>query len=137
MSANVIPFPSAKPCLPESNPVSFFDTPVEKYIDIRPIENAAPGDEFFGCRLDGGSLSGDGIFDGDFATFRKISDLCVIKPGTLIAVLTPDGLLIQHAYLGIGTIRLVASNPQYKDRTYLLSDVEIVGTIVRVERDFQ
>jgi hypothetical protein len=109
----------------------------DSFIEVAGIKNAHPGDEFFACPIVGDGLLGDGIFEGDLVICRKVSNPSEITHGRLTVLDTPCGLVIAHAYLGIGKIRLSTSNPNYPDHSYPLGDVEIIGVVARVERDYQ
>jgi SOS-response transcriptional repressor LexA len=111
--------------------------PIREWRDIRPIKNARPFDRFCAALVSGNSLTGDGVFDGDYVIVRLTFELEEIKPGRLCAVLTPVGLLIKHIYLTLDNrIRLASANQTYEDLVFDIDDVEIQGVVVRVERDF-
>jgi SOS-response transcriptional repressor LexA len=135
MSANVIPFAPVKP---KPRKGSFLEhLTVKAWREVSPPKNARPFDQFFACHISGDSLSGDGIFDGDYALARKPFELSEITRGRLAAVSTPLGLLVKHVHIGFDGIRLESSNPDYEDLWFPPDDVEIVGIVVRVERDYE
>ncbi len=110
--------------------------PIAEWREIRPIANARSFDRFCAARVVGASLTGDGIFDGDYLIVRLTFEQYDITPGKLAAVLTPGGLLVKHIYPTLdGRVRLVSSNPDYEDFLLDAEDVTVQGVVVRVERD--
>lgn len=131
MSAKVVPFPSAK------HPLSpLKENPVLGWREIRAIRGLDSGAKLFACRVSDNALIGDGILDGDYAICREVSNLSEIKPGCIAVVETPAGLLLKHVYAGINEVGLVSANPEYEELCYKLDEVQIVGVLVRIERDF-
>jgi DNA polymerase V len=79
----------------------------------------------------GDSLCGVDIRDGDLALIYLTSD---IKPGDLVAALTPEGFLVKFLSSHDGKIRLQSANPDYPPRDYDPEDVMIQGKVIRTER---
>ena len=141
MSTNIIPFakpsdaPRAKP--PKRKKETFLEhQAAAQWREVRPIKGARPHDKFFCCYICGDSLSGDGIYDRDYLVCRSTFKLSEVMHGHLAAVQTPCGLLVKHVYIGIKEVRLASSNPNFEDLYFTPDVVEIVGIVVRVERDF-
>lgn len=110
--------------------------PIREWREIRPIRGARPFDRFCAARVSGQSLINDNILDGDYAIIRTNFELYELKPGRLVAALTPYGLLIKHIYVTLDDkVRLVSANSTYEDIVVDASEVEIQGLVVRVERD--
>lgn len=110
--------------------------PIKEWREIRPIARARPFDRFCGARINGDSLAGDRICDGDYVIVRITFDDFEITPGRLCAVLTPFGLLVKHVYPTLdGRVRLVSSNVNYSDLIFDGHEVTIQGIVVRVEWD--
>lgn len=115
---------------------SMADLPIQGWRSIRMSPKVRRNDRLCGAIVQGDSLIGDGINDGDIAIFRLNFDIDEVTPGRLAAVWTPNGLLVKHVYLTLDEqIRLVSSNPQYDDLVFDSCDVEIQGIVIRVERD--
>lgn len=115
---------------------SIENLPIQQWREIRPIEGARPFDRYCAAQVNGDSLKDDGIYDGDFVIIRLNFEAYEIKPGRLVATLTPYGLLLKHIYLTLNNqVRLVSANPNYEDLLLDLEDVQIQGVIVRIERD--
>lgn len=86
--------------------------------------------------MNGLSLVGDGIFDGDCAIVRLTFDQYEVTPGRLVAVLTPYGLLLKHIYLTLDDrVRLVSASPDFADILLDSTEITIQGVVVRIERD--
>lgn len=84
----------------------------------------------------GESLSGAGIYDGDYALIHlNPSD---IRDGDLIAAYTQnDGMLIKFFWHNYdGQIRLEGANPSWPVRYYDPADITIQGKVIRTERDW-
>jgi SOS-response transcriptional repressor LexA len=114
---------------------SFNDAPIEKWREIRPPGTRAR-DQLCGAEISGNSLVDDGILDGDLAVFRTNFESHELKPGRLVAALTPYGLLIKHIYVGLaGNVRLVSANTGYEDIVLDSGEVTVQGIVVRIERD--
>lgn len=110
---------------------------VRQWREISAIKNARPFDLFVATPVEGESLIGDRIFDGDVVIVRLNFDLQEVTPGRLVSVLTPTGHLLKHVYLTLDDrVRLVSSNDRFPDLVYDIDLVEIQGIVVRTERDF-
>ena len=115
---------------------SIENLPIDDWREIRPINNARPSDRFCAARISGDSLTDEGIYEGDFAIVRLNFEAYELKPGRLVAILTPSGLLVKHIYQTLdGRVRLVSANRNYSDLLFEGDAVSIQGLIVRVERD--
>lgn len=83
----------------------------------------------------GDSLSGAGIYDGDFALIHLNCE--DVREGDLVAALAPEGLLIKFLwYDDDGLIRLEGANSQWPARYYDPADLTIQGKVIRTERDW-
>jgi SOS-response transcriptional repressor LexA len=112
------------------------DLLIEGWRLIRASDKVRSTDTLCCAPVQGESLIGDGINDGDYVVVRLNFDVAEVTPGRLAAVWTPSGLLIKHVYVTLNDqVRLVSSNPRYIDLIFDGADVEIQGLIVRVERD--
>jgi SOS-response transcriptional repressor LexA len=96
---------------------------------------ARENDRFVFSEVSGDSLSGAGIYDGDFALIHlNTSD---IRDGDLVAALTPEGLLIKFFWYNYdGQVRLEGANPSWPVRFYDPADITIQGKVIRTERDW-
>src|SRR5689334_15300012 len=67
--------------------------PILSHRKIRPVNGARPNDRFCAAHINGSSLNGDRIYDGDYAIIRLTFDDFEVTPGKLVAILTPQGML--------------------------------------------
>jgi len=112
------------------------ELPIQEFRRVRPLADAKPLDRFYCARVSGSSLADDGIFDGDLVIVKASFEPHDIRPGRLVAILTPYGLLIKHIYISLNNkIRLVSANKEYEDIVLDPEECEIQGVVVRVERD--
>ena len=114
---------------------SFYDLPLRGWVDIQPPLGARPSDQFCAGIVNGESLYDDGIHDGYYVVFRLTFEREEIKPGALVAVFTPYGLLLKHIYYTLDKkVRLVSANPAYEDIVLDSEDVTVQGIAVQVVR---
>jgi repressor LexA len=92
---------------------------------------ARSSDRFVLSEICGDSLIGADIRDGDLALIYLTTD---IKPGDLVAVLTPTGLLVKFLSFHGEQVRLQSANPEYPPHDYDPEDVQIQGKVIRTER---
>jgi SOS-response transcriptional repressor LexA len=112
------------------------DLPINGWRLIHESSKVNQSDTHCGALIQGDSLAGDGIHDGDIAIFKLNFEAYELTPGRIAAVLTPNGLLIKHVYLTLNEqVRLVSSNPHYSDLIFDVDDVDVQGIVVRIERD--
>jgi SOS-response transcriptional repressor LexA len=139
VSENIIPFAPPSTAKPRKLKKGKFleDLAVKQWREIRPLKNARAGDRYFCCHIVGDSLSGDGIFDGDYVVCREPFKLSEITHGSLAAVSTPVGLLVKHVFFGLKEVHLANSNPDYEDLYFKPDEVEVRGIVVRIERDIE
>jgi phage repressor protein C with HTH and peptisase S24 domain len=112
--------------------------PIEGWIRLRTKKNYRDTDRLVAAPIEGNSLNGDRINDGDIAIIRLTFDITEIKPGDICAVLTPYGCLLKHVYLTLDNkMRLVSSNPSYQDILLDIEQVEIQGLLEEVIINFR
>jgi len=106
------------------------------YRDVFMRGALVPGDHYAHAVQASESLTGLHILDGDSLVFLTSFSRDQIGPGTLVSVQTPHGLLVKRIYCGLReTVRLVSANPDFTDLVFSQSEVEIMGPIIRIERD--
>ena len=105
--------------------------PTVRFREARLPRWARSSDRFVLSEICGDSLTGVDIRDGDLALIYLTAD---IKPGDLVAVLTPEGLLVKFLSFHAGQIRLQSANPHYPPHDYDPEDVNIQGKVIRTER---
>lgn len=108
--------------------------PIMQYRNIRPVKGARLFDRFCAAKINGSSLYGDSIHDDDYAIARLTFEDFEVKDGQLVAVLTPNGMLIKHFYrAGRNRVCLKSSNPLYADLYFDAGDVVVQGIIVEID----
>ncbi len=106
----------------------------ETIIDDHELLSYREGD--FLLRVQGDSMTGDGILNGDKVLLRPASEL---RPGEIAAVLVGDAheATLKHVFFEAKgkTIVLRASNPAYPDLIVPAADVKIAGVFRGLVRD--
>ena len=100
---------------------------VERMVPL-PSELVGGGETFL-LRVSGDSMSGDGIFDGDYVVVRSQA---VASEGEIIVALIEDGATVKRLSHRGGTVRLLPSNPAYAPIDG--SHARIQGKVVSVFR---
>ncbi len=120
-----------------NQPINFKETPapngfwqIEKFRTIRVVKGAKPSDKFASVPVCGESLKNHGIFDSDILIF-KFTDFAT--PSRLCIWQTPGGITAKYARRESETITL--HNEGDWKREFPIEDVQLVGVVVRVERD--
>lgn len=93
--------------------------------------------EYFYLIVSGDSMTGDGIFDGDYALIKKTQNFC---NGDICAVIVDgeEGTL-KHVTRSDDSIVLTASNSKYPPRVFVgnrMNELLISGKLVRTMRMF-
>lgn len=121
-------------CIPAGVPLEAIDC-IEGYVDI-PAEWLAKGDEYFGLRVKGDSMSPK-YLDGDLIILRRQPD-CESGQDAAVRVNGDEATLKKVVKLMDG-IMLQPLNPEYTPRQYDYTDefnpVEIMGVVVQLRRD--
>lgn len=84
-------------------------------------------------RVNGDSMRGDGILDGDFAIVQMVD---IAPPEKIVVVRTPHGLTVKRVFREQDTVILKSSNSDFKDQAWPVEDVCLIGVVRRVERDY-
>jgi len=109
--------------------------PTVRTREVRLPSWAEESDRFVLSEVCGDSLSGAGIYDGDYALIHlSFED---VRDGDLVAAFTPDGMLIKFLWQNYdGRVRLESANPGWPTRFYDPEDITIQGKVIRTERDW-
>lgn len=111
--------------------------PVEGWREVRFFHAGKDRHHYYATTMVGDALIDEGILDGDYVLVCVDFEKSEIRPGKLVVVSTPYGMLVKHIYPTLtGKVRLVAANPDYEDLLLEAEDVQIQGLVVRIERDF-
>lgn len=121
-------------CIPAGVPLEAIDC-IEGYVDI-PAEWLAKGDEYFGLRVKGDSMSPK-YLDGDLIILRRQPD-CESGQDAAVRVNGDEATLKKVVKLMDG-IMLQPLNPEYTPRQYDYTSedfpIEIMGVVVQLRRD--
>lgn len=112
--------------------------PVTQWKTVVTTKNYKASDRLVASQIVGDSLSGDRIFEGDWAILRLNFETSEISNGDICAVLTPYGCLLKHVYLTLDDkVRLVSSNPEFNDILLDIDQVEIQGILEEIIISFR
>ncbi len=93
--------------------------------------------QIYGLRVNGDSMVGAQIADGDLAVLRKVSEPDRIKAGTIVAACIPGfGTTLKYLKRQRDLLVFEAANPAYAPIEVPASQAEIQGELVGVWRDF-
>lgn len=112
---------AGQPVLAEENLEGYFPLPAE----------IAPGGSCFVLRVEGDSMIGAGIFDGDYVIVRQQQ---TAENGDIVAALLGDEATVKRFYRESGTIRLQPENENYEP--IISREVQILGKVVGLFRRF-
>lgn len=103
----------------------FADEHIEEYIEVSGNIKAD-----FCLRVQGDSMIGARIYDGDIVFIRKQPD---VEDGEIAAVLVDDSATLKRVYKDHGAIRLHSENPKYRPMVFTednCDSVRILGKAV-------
>ena len=104
---------------------------IAKFRDVREIPNIGQNEKCVGIPVIGDSLKNVGIYHGDILVI-KLTDNC--KAGKLCVWQTPHGRTAKYARENFdGSVTL--HNKNGWKQNWQPEDVQLVGVVVRVERD--
>jgi|SRR5579862_8181596 len=105
--------------------------------DVLPLPRRFfPGNNLFAVRVKGDSMTGAGIFDGDFAVLTAGKEW---SNGAIAAVVVDDEATLKRVFHTPQGIRLQAENPAYPDRVILRNSAlgcRVAGVLVGTFRRF-
>ena len=103
---------------------------VESYISI-PTEIESQGDELFALQVQGDSMIGDHILDGDTIIVKNQGHA---ENGDVVAALIDDEATVKRLDSKSSPAMLVPSNPNYDPINVVKEEVRILGTVVGLIR---
>jgi len=86
---------------------------------------------YFAVRVQGDSMSGAGIMDGDMAVIEKAN---VVRDGEIAIAVVDDAFTLKRFYRESNRIKLLAENPDYKP--IYCQNVRIVGRLSQIIRNY-
>lgn len=107
---------------------------LSSYIDI-------PGTQYrvqdYALKVQGDSMIGDHICDGDFVIIRPNKELDSLKPGTITAVwIEGGGTTLKRLYWDDKQVLLKPSNPEYETQIFEASQVQPQGILIGLHRNY-
>ncbi len=112
---------AGKPLLAEENLEGYFPLPA----------GFAAGGEYFILRIEGESMSGAGIHNGDFVIVRRQE---TVENGEIAALLLGEEATVKRLFLEKDCFRLQPENDQFE--TILAREVEVLGKVTGLFRRF-
>lgn len=127
------------PCLDKhifaGRPIDLDDTRIAGHRWYPKPRGYQPQSQYLVANVTGDSLRDVRISDGDWVMF------CVTRkahPGQLCVLATPDGLTVKFFFpQADGTVVLRSAHPNYPDRHWEASDVQVRGVVVASGRDWE
>jgi SOS-response transcriptional repressor LexA len=109
--------------------------PIVQFRDVRLPTWARAADRFVLANVCGNSLSGKGIYDGDFALVHLTKN---VQQGDLVvACCHGSEIVIKFFHVEMsGRVCLSSANKKFEPRYFESDEVEVQGRVVRIERDF-
>jgi len=95
-----------------------------------PISMVGNG-KVFALRVEGESMIGAGIMDGDIAVFSQQSQ---VENGQIVVAMVDDAVTLKRFYKEKNRVRLQAENPAYPP--LYTADVRILGRLVTIIRSY-
>ena len=112
--------------------------PLDAVFEDEPVwipEHLAPRGEAFVLEVQGDSMSGDGILDGDLVV---VEPGVLVRPGEIAVVLVAgEGATLKRFRQEGAQVRLIASNPAVADRLVPAEAVAVQGRITGLMRQLQ
>jgi repressor LexA len=108
-------------------------SPIEAVENAEQISMASAfgsDEDTFALKVQGDSMTGDGIFDGDYVVCKKTQDAANGK--IVAAMVDSDTATVKRFYKEAGTIRLEPSNPAYKP--IYTQNCTIAGVVIGLMR---
>ncbi len=107
-------------------------TDTEERLDLTPLLDTRG---LFALTVNGDSMVGVHIADGDVVLLEPVSDASVLRDGTIVSAFVPgSGATLKHFHRQGRKVRLEAANPAYKPIVIPSDQVTIQGRLVAVWR---
>lgn len=111
--------------------VETFDD-VQEHLDLQALVS---GRELFALSVNGDSMEGAHIADGDLVLMEPVHDPARLRPGTIVSALVPgSGTTLKHFHRQGDTVTLEAANPAYAPIVVPADQVTVQGRLVAVWR---
>jgi repressor LexA len=90
--------------------------------------------DHYALEIEGESMTGAGIMDGDFVVVRKSNT--ARNYDIVVALVDQDEATLKRIYKHDGKIDLIAENPDFPTKTYGPDRVEVQGVLVGLVRNY-
>jgi len=90
------------------------------------------GQNYFALRVQGDSMTGAGILDGDLAVIEQQP---TVRNGQIAVVMLEDAVTLKTFYRERSRVRLQPENPKYEP-IYATGDIRILGRLFQVIRSY-
>ena len=87
--------------------------------------------KLFALRVEGESMTGAGIFDGDLAVFVQQP---VAENGEIVVAMVDDAVTLKRFFREKNRVRLQAENPAYP--SIFTQDVKVLGKLITIIRQY-
>jgi repressor LexA len=132
----------------EKEPSDFLDVPILGYVAAGiPINTESNwegtivvhrsvlkgGDDYYALRVQGDSMTGAGILDGDIAVIKQTD---TAQNGEIVVVQVNDSTTLKRFYNESSRVRLQPENPAYVPIFSELENIRILGRLVHLCRSY-
>lgn len=110
----------------------------QEFLGYEYFEDICNPEDYFVLTIDGDSMTGDGIYDGDEALI-KVSPEVEYEGQIAVVIVNGDEGTLKHVHFKDGVMSLIASNPIYPPQFFSghqLDEVRIVGVLKELKRKF-
>jgi repressor LexA len=91
------------------------------------------GGDYYALRVQGDSMIGAGIMDGDIAVIQQTS---IAENGEIVVVQVNDNTTLKRFYHENSRVRLQSENPAYQPIFSSLENIRILGRMVHLSRSY-
>jgi repressor LexA len=91
------------------------------------------GNDYFALRIQGDSMTGAGILDGDIAIIKQTN---IAQNGEIVVVQVNDNTTLKRFYYESSRVKLQPENPAYQPIFSNLENVRILGLLVYLVRSY-
>ncbi|MFC4770705.1 LexA family protein [Enterococcus hermanniensis] len=110
----------------------------QEFLGYEYFDNVSNSEDFFVLTVDGDSMSGDGINNGDEALIRATNEI-EFNGQIAVVIINGDEGTLKHVHFNDGVLMLVPSNPSYSPQIFAgseLENVRIAGVLKEIKRKY-
>lgn len=112
-------------------PAGPLDAAIEDLEGHIPVQAPRRGEELFGLRVRGESMTGAGILSGDIVIVRRQARA---EPGDIVVALVGDEATVKRLRLRRGRIELHAENPRFEPIVPDPGQFKLLGKVIEIRR---